>query len=390
MIPSRRVPRGGEASANALTRALQALRRAGTPIVDLTASNPTQVGIEYPPDLLDGLSQPSSLVYDPQPLGARNARQAVAQDHARRGAAVSGDDVVLAASTSEMYSWLFKLLCDPGEAVLVPSPSYPLFEHLTRLEGVRAHHYRLAYHGRWEIDFASVEAAPADAKAIVLVSPNNPTGSYVSAAEVDALSEVCRRRGWAMIVDEVFADYPLETSAPSTDVATRAGVLTFSLGGASKSLGLPQVKLGWAVVGGPDAERHAALEGLELIADTFLSVGTPVQAAAPDLLRRGAVVRQRIHDRVRRNLEAARVIAAARPACTLLPVEGGWSGVVRVPATRSEETLVLDLLRTEHILVHPGYFFDFHHEAFLVFSLLVPEDAFAEAFARMLGAAVAS
>ena len=227
-------------------------------------------------------------------------------------------------------------------------------------------------------------AAPAATRAVLLVSPNNPTGSYVNAREIDALVGLCRDRGWALIVDEVFADYTLDATAPITDLAARAEVLTFSMGGASKSLGLPQVKLGWTVVGGPAADREAALEGLELIADTFLSVGTPVQVAAASLLQRGSAVRGAIHARARANLAAARRIAASHPSCDLLPVEGGWSAVVRVPATRGEEALVLDLLARERILVHPGYFFDFEHEAFLVVSLLVPETVFADAFDRTL------
>jgi aspartate/methionine/tyrosine aminotransferase len=382
MTPSSRLPLGS--APNALSRALDALRRAGTAFIDLTESNPTRAGIDYPSDLLSPFSSAAALHYDPHPLGLLSAREAVANDCRRRGAAVEPAQVVLSASTSEMYAWLFKLLCNAGESVLVPRPSYPLFEHLTRLECVRAAPYPLEYHGRWEIDFDSVAAAPDGTRAVLLVSPNNPTGSYVTPRDVEALCRLCRDRSWALIVDEVFADYVLDARAPVTDVATRAGVLTFSMGGASKSLGLPQVKLGWTVVGGPAADRAAALDGLELIGDTFLSVGTPVQVAAPFLLQRGAVVRDAIRARLRANLTQAQRIAAAHPACDLLPVEGGWSAVVRVPATRGEEALVLDLLSRERILVHPGYFFDFHHEAFLVVSLLVPEAQFADAFARTL------
>jgi aspartate/methionine/tyrosine aminotransferase len=382
MRPSSRLPR--ESAPNALSQALDALRRTGTSYIDLTESNPTHAGIGYPDDLLRPLSMPAALRYEPHPLGLPAAREAIAADCARRGATVTPGQVVLSASTSEMYSWLFKLLCDAGESVLVPRPSYPLFEHLTRLEGVRAEPYRLEYHGRWEIDLESVAAAPGGTRAVLLVSPNNPTGSYASPRELDALVRLCRDRGWALIVDEVFADYVLDVQAPVTDVATHADVLTFSMGGASKSLGLPQVKLGWTVVGGPAADRAAALAGLELIADTFLSVGTPVQVAAASLLERGASVRHAIHGRVRANLAEARRIAATHSACDLLPVEGGWSAVVRVPATRGEEALVLDLLSCERILAHPGYFFDFEHEAFLIVSLLVPEAEFAGAFERTL------
>jgi aspartate/methionine/tyrosine aminotransferase len=382
MRPSSRLPR--ESAPNALSLAIDTLRRSGTPYVDLTESNPTRAGIPYPGDLLRALSAPDALRYEPYPLGLVSAREAVAADYARRGARVDPGQVVLSASTSEMYAWLFKLLCDAGESVLVPRPSYPLFEHLTRLEGVRAEPYRLEYHGRWEIDLESVTTATDATRAVLLVSPNNPTGSFASAPEVEALVRICRDRGWALIVDEVFADYRLDAVDPVTDLAARAGVLTFSMGGASKSLGLPQVKLGWTLVGGPAADRAAALDGLELIADTFLSVSTPVQVAAADLLERGAVVRAAIQARIETNLAAARREAALHPSCDLLPVEGGWSAVVRVPATRPEEQLVLDLLSRERVLVHPGYFFDFEHEAFAIVSLLVSEMAFADAFARTL------
>jgi aspartate/methionine/tyrosine aminotransferase len=369
---------------NALSGALGVLRRNGVAIVDLTESNPTRAGFTYPPDLLHALADPRALSYEPHPFGLRSAREAVAQDHARRGARVSADAVVLSASTSESYTWLFKLLCNPGESVLVPQPSYPLFEHLTRLEGVTAVPYDLQYHGRWAIDVDSVAAAPQHTRAMLVVSPNNPTGSFITPRELEAITAICLQRGWALIVDEVFADYPLEEGAPLTDIASRGGVLSFTLGGASKSVGLPQVKLGWLVVGGPPAEGAAALAGLELIADTFLSVSTPVQIAASDLLRRGSAVRAGIQARIRRNLSRARDIAARYPSCEILRVEGGWCAPVRVPARGSEEALVLDLLRREQILVHPGYFFDFPHEAFVIVSLLPEENIFADAFARTL------
>jgi aspartate/methionine/tyrosine aminotransferase len=223
---------------------------------------------------------------------------------------------------------------------------------------------------------------------VLVVSPNNPTGSYLTPRELEQIAAFCRQRDCALVVDEVFADYPLDAAAPLTDVAMRADVLAFTLGGLSKTVGLPQLKLGWMVVGGPEEARGRALTALELIADSYLSVATPVQVAASDLLIRAAPVRAAIHSRVRRNLEAARQITTAMPACTVLRAEGGWSIVVRIPATRSEEAFTLDLLATERILVHPGYFFDFPREAFVVVSLLPPEAIFAEAFARVVRAAV--
>ena len=369
---------------NALSAAVAALAAAGAPIVDLTESNPTRVGLPYPDGLLAALGGASGLRYAPDPLGLWDARVAVASDCARRGATVDPAHVVLSASTSEAYSWLFKLLCDPGDVVLVPQPSYPLFEHLTRLEGVETTVYRLEPHGRWEIDFSTVDAAPARTRAILAVSPNNPTGSYLSRSEVQRLFDVCLERGWALIVDEVFADYGLDQTAPMTDIAAQAGVLAFSLAGLSKTVGLPQLKLAWTVVGGPPEARARALQGLELIADTFLSVATPVQTALPGILMAGSPIRDAIHARVRHNLTQARQAIERHPACTLLPSEGGWSAVVRVPATRGEDALVLELLSRERVLVHPGYFFDFPHEAFVVVSLLPREAEFADGFERLL------
>lgn len=379
---SQRVP--PHAELNPISRALAELRGAGVRVVDLTESNPTRTGFEYPADLLAGLGSADGRRYDPHPLGAPAAREAVAADYARRGARVDPADVVLTASSSESYSWLFKLLCNPGEAVLVPQPSYPLFEHLTRLEGVQAVPYRLRYHGRWDIDIDSIAAAPAHVRAVLLVSPNNPTGSYVSADEAHRIAEVSRRRGWAIVSDEVFADYPLDERAAATESVMALGTLSFTLGGASKSWGLPQVKLGWMVAGGAPAVRRQAIDALEIVADAYLSVSTPVQLAAPDLIRRAPAVRAQIQRRIQANLTRALDLVRNYPSCDALRVEGGWSLVLRVPATRPEETLVLELLAQEHVLVHPGYFFDFAHEAFIIVSLLPSEDTFVHALDRVL------
>ena len=381
MLSNRLLP---HAETNALSRVVESLRQDGTSIVDLTESNPTRVGIAYPPDLLSSLGAERALRYEPHPLGMASAREAVAADFARRGVEVDPGSIVLAASTSEAYTWIFKLLCDPGMSVLVPQPSYPLFEHLTRLEAIRAVPYNLSYHGRWEIDFESVAAAPADTKALLLVSPNNPTGSYVSPREAHLLADLCRERGWAIVSDEVFAEYPVEAEAPATEIVRDRAVLSFTLGGASKALGLPQVKVSWMLVSGPRGVCSEALAGLELIADTFLSVGTPPQIALPSLFARAGVVREAIQHRIGRNMRCARDTARRYPSCDLLAVEGGWSAVIRVPAVRGEDALVIDLVRREHILVHPGYFFDFPHEAFLVVSLLPPEDVFSDALDRLL------
>ncbi len=380
---SRRLP--PHAQPNALSHATTALRAEGVPIADLTESNPTRVAIPYPDGLLASLATSDTLRYQPHPFGLQSARDAVAADQRRRGASVDPAHVVLTASTSEAYSWLFKLLCNPGEGVLVPRPSYPLFEHLTALEGIRAHPSALEYDGRWAIDVDAIAAAPDDVRAVLVVSPNNPTGSYLDDEEFQRLSNLCRERRWALVADEVFADYPLDAAHPLTDIAAHNKVLSFTLAGLSKSVGLPQLKLGWCIVGGPRPERDAALAALELIADSYLSVGMPVQVAVPHLLDAGASVRAAIQERTRHNLSALRAAVVRYPACDLLPAEGGWSSVLRVPATRSEEELVLDLLRVERILVQPGYFFDFPREAYVVISLLPEHELFEDAVALLLG-----
>jgi aspartate/methionine/tyrosine aminotransferase len=380
---SGRLPRSLEP--NAVARAVEAKRRGGTPIVDLTETNPTGLGFAYPKDLLGPLAHPRALDYDPQPLGLWPARAAVAADFRRRGIVISADRVALTSSTSEAYALLFKLLCDPGDAVLVPHPSYPLFEHLTALEGVRALPYALEYHGSWRIDLESLKRAAGDRiKAILVVSPNNPTGSFLHRDDLAALSDVAAANHWAIIGDEVFADYPLDPSPGATNVLAGAGVLTFSLGGLSKSAALPQLKLGWIGFGGPAAAVDQALAAYELIADTYLSVSTPVQAAAAELIEQGAAIRAQILARVRRNLDALRLQAAGFPALDVLRVEGGWSAVIQVPQLHGEESLVLELLDKDDVLVHPGYFFDFAKEAFLVVSLLVEPAPFDRAIAKVL------
>jgi alanine-synthesizing transaminase len=370
---------------NAVARAIQARRRSGASIVDLTESNPTRVGLSYPEQILAPLADARSVKYDPQPLGLWSARAAVAADFRRRGIVISADRVVLTASTSEAYALLFKLLCDAGDHVLVPHPSYPLFEHLTRLECVEAVPYSLEYHGQWRIDMASVRRAVSDrTRAILIVSPNNPTGSFLHRDDLALLAEIAAERGVPLIGDEVFADYKLDPAEAATHVLAASDVVAFSLGGLSKSAGLPQLKLGWIGFGGPSNQVDAMLAAFEMVADTYLSVSTPVQTAAADLIESGAGIRAQIMARVKRNLESLRAHAAGFPAIDVLRVEGGWSAVMKVPAVEPEETLILDLLENADVLVHPGYFFDFPREAFIVVSLLVEPAAFDQAIARVL------
>jgi aspartate/methionine/tyrosine aminotransferase len=356
---------------NAAARALDSLRRRGEPFIDLTESNPTRVGLGYPPDLLAPLADPSSLSYDPQPLGLPAARAAASAEFARRGLRVPAEHVAITVSTSEAYSLLFKLLCDAGDVVLVPRPSYPLFDHLTVLESVEAVGYELEYHGTWRIDVDRLRAAADDrARAVLVVSPNNPTGSFLHSDDLRELAELCASRNLMLIGDEVFADFPLDVGRAPVSVLDATGVVSCSLGGLSKSVGLPQLKLGWIGFGGPRDAISEVLGAFEVIADTYLSVATPVQRALPELLERGALVRAQIAVRLRRNLDMLRVLVARRPEVSLLQVEGGWSAVLQVPSYRSEEALVLDLLTEDRVLVHPGYFFDFPAESFVVVSLL--------------------
>ena len=376
---------------NRLTQTLARLRSDGRAIVDLTESNPTRAGLEYPPDLLAPLAHPRGLAYQPFPFGLIEARSAVAAEYARRRISVPAERIVLTVSTSDAYSLLFKVLADPGEEVLIPRPSYPLFEHLTRLDGLAARPYDLEYHGAWSIDVASVEQALTPrTRVLIVVSPNNPTGSFVKRDELARLAHICAERQIALVADEVFADYELEPGAASNSgrVLDQDEALVFSLGGFSKSIGLPQEKLGWIAVGGPAPLVGRALERLELVCDTYLSVSTPVQAAAADLLERGASVREQIRARITANYRHFVARSAVAPASRLLRSEGGWYAVLQVPTLQTEEELVLDLLVNDGVLTHPGYFFDFPRESYLVISLLPAESAFAAGLERLLARAL--
>jgi alanine-synthesizing transaminase len=372
---------------NHISQALERVRATGTTILDLTESNPTRAGLRYPErEIIRSLGDPRSLVYEPTPAGSAAAREAVAGYYAARGANVDPRRIQLTASTSESYAWLFKLLANPGDEVLVPRPSYPLFDFLAQMEAVRVVQYPLVYHDGWSIDLDALIRAVTDrTRAIVVVNPNNPTGSFVKRREVEGLVSLCRERGIAVISDEVFADY---TFGPSPErVSSLTGieeVLTFCLSGLSKIAGLPQVKLGWIVIGGPAELSREAAAHLELIADTYLSVGTPVQHALPRLLEAGSQVQQQIADRVHENLAKLQTVIGPNSAGQLLQVEGGWYATVRVPRTRSEEEWCLELLERDSVLVQPGYFYDFESEAYLVLSLLTPQKIFEQGIDRIV------
>jgi alanine-synthesizing transaminase len=376
----------GDLSPNRLTLALRQRRASGDPIIDLTESNPTGVELEYPADLLAPLADRRGLLYAPEPLGLLDARRAIAADYARRSISISPERIALTASTSEAYSMLFKLLARPGDEVLVPRPSYPLFELLTTLDGVVARPYDLEYHGAWTIDFTSVERALSPrTRALLVVDPNNPTGSFTSGGEIDRITAIGAHQRIALIVDEVFADYELEPGTTPIRPAflSRSDALVFALGGLSKSIGLPQAKLAWIAAAGPSQLVAESLERLELICDTYLSVSTPVQLAAAELIERGAAIRAQISARARTNYRRLKDAGASVPSCSVLTASGGWNAVIQVPTLCSEEELILTMLTTDGVLAHPGYFFDFPRESFVIVSLLVTEAAFAAGIERL-------
>lgn len=360
---------------NRLTQLLAEKRRSGACILDLTESNPTRAGLSYPGEIAEAFRDPRILTYDPLPAGALEAREAVSAYYAARGCAVDPGRILLTASTSEAYSYLFKLLADPGDEVLAPRPSYPLFEYLAAMESLEVRQYPLVYHAGWSLDLDALAAGMSQrTRAVILVNPNNPTGSYVKRGERDALERLCAARGVALISDEVFSDYAF---GPDGDrVALLAG--TYSMSGLSKVAGLPQMKLGWIV-----APREA-IEKLEWIADTYLSVSTPVQCAAARLLAAGQEVQRQIRERTAANLRFARQTLAGS-AASILAVEGGWYITLQVPRVRGEEEWTLELLEQENVLAQPGFFYDFEAEAYLVVSLLTVRETFEEGIARLRG-----
>jgi aspartate/methionine/tyrosine aminotransferase len=368
-----------DAQPNRITEIIANRRASGARLIDLTASNPTSCGIDYPHgEIGAALADGARASYHPEALGIAIAREAVASHLRQRGETVAARDVMITASTSEAYGYLFKLLADPGDAIATARPAYPLLEHLASSESIELLQFPLLREGRWQLALHELEHAIGPrTRAVALVHPNNPTGSYLTRDELESVANLCAARNIALISDEVFHDYPI---AAPRDLAPSAAdcdlpCLTFSLGGLSKSAGMPQLKLGWVRVAGPERLRHEALRGLEAIADDFLSVATPVQVALPRLLEIGASIRRQIVARTRMNLELLRESLSAERSIEVLPVEGGWSAVVRVPRIVSDEELAVALVEYFGVIVHPGYFFDFDRDGYLVVSLLSrPED----------------
>lgn len=366
---------------NLVSQVQAGLRRAGRSILDLTVSNPTQAGIPYDADAIcRALADPRMLRYEPDPLGTFAAREAVCASWREVGVETTPERVLLTASTSEAYGYLFKLLCDPGDQVLIPAPSYPLFEHLARFEGVVPVFYPLDFDGAWYLDVARVRTLVGPrTRAIVIVSPNNPTGNFVKHGELEQLAAL----GIPLISDEVFARYPLETprrAAPSA--LGTPDLLVFALSGLSKLAALPQLKLAWITASGPAPLVDEAMARLELVADTYLSASTPVLLALPELLRVCRVSELHIRARIAKNAKFLSQHLAESPI-TVRPIEGGWYAVLRLPNTRPEEAWATDFLSECGVLVQPGYFFDFADEPYAVVSLLTPESEFAEGIARI-------
>jgi alanine-synthesizing transaminase len=372
---------------NRLSEALAAHRAAGKPLLDLTVSNPTECSFEYDSStLLNALSNPAALCYEPNPRGLESARRAIAKYYADRGEDVSVEDIFLTASTSEAYSYVFRTLCDPGDELLIPSPSYPLFDFLADIQDVSLVRYPLLYDHGWQMDFHALEQAiTARMRGVIVVHPNNPTGHFVKSAEMARLNSICSAREIAIIADEVFLDFSLEEERPASFAANR-GALTFTLSGLSKISGLPQMKAAWLLVSGPQQWKSEALARLEVIADTFLSVNASVQLAIPRFLELRYAFQKQVTSRARRNLGELDRQLGAQKACSRLRVEGGWCAVLRVPATRSDEELAIHLLTSNGVCVHPGHFYEFPAGGYLVVSLLTAEQVFAEGTKRLLSA----
>jgi len=372
---------------NAFTQAIAEVRASGQELIDLTISNPTQAGIL--PDaeaVLAAFINQEAMQYDPQPRGLLSARRAVCHYYREAHEIFDLDPqrLFLTTSTSEAYTYAFRLLCDPGDEILVPKPSYPLFEFLADLADVKPVAYPLVYDHGWQVDFDSLyKAATPRTRAVITVHPNNPTGSYVREDEVGALTEFCREYQLALIADEVFLDYAHD-GAPRPSFLGTEGALTFTLSGLSKISALPQMKLAWLAVSGPQDRVQPALARLEVIADTYLSLNAPVQLAAPVLLEQRKTIQSLLLDRLRVNLSALDHQLAAYPSVTRLQAEGGWYAILRVPVIQNDEELAIDLVRKMGVIVHPGHFYDFAGEGYLVLSLITAPSHFHEGVSRVL------
>ena len=370
---------------NRLSESLAKHRAAGRPLLDLSASNPTECDFDYDRQaILRALSNPDSLSYDPDPKGLLSARRAVAEYYSARGTTVPAEDIVLTTSTSEAYSFVFRLLCNPGDELLIPEPSYPLFSFLADIQDVKLVGYPLLYDHGWQIDFHALQqAVTSRTRGIIVVNPNNPTGHFCKSAEMQKLNEICSPRKIAIIADEVFLDFSLGENPPRSFAANTES-LTLTMSGLSKISGLPQMKAAWLIASGPEELKAQALARLEVIADTFLSMNAPVQLAMPVFLELRHGFQKQVMARVRKNLAALDKQLLAQSSSSRLEMEGGWYAVIRVPVIRSDEDLAIDLLATQGVYVHPGHFYDFPTDGYLIVSLIAPERDFNDGMKRLL------
>jgi alanine-synthesizing transaminase len=371
---------------NHLAEALEHHKSSGRRLLDLSASNPTECGFKYDSAaIMRSLCAPASLQYHPDPKGLKSARMAVSNYYAENGEQVSIDDLILTASTSEAYSFIFRLLCNLGDELLIPTPGYPLFDFLADVNDVKLTRYPLFYDHGWHIDTHALrQAVTPRTRGIIVVHPNNPTGHFTKAEEVAQLNQICSAKQMAIIADEVFLDFSL--GAPQKSFVANSDALTFSMSGISKISGLPQMKFAWLAVNGPEAEKREALARLEMIADTYLSLNAPIQLAAPVLLLQRKRFQQQLMTRVRANLAELDSQLSEKKHVARLAVQGGWYAVLRVPATRPDEELALELLKKHDVYVHPGHYYDFPGDGYLVVSLITPEQDFTEGVRRILSA----
>jgi len=366
--------------------AREELTARGIDIIDLTESNPTRCGFNFlSEDILSPLPDPQNLLYEPSSKGIREARKAISGYYKQRLSSINPEEIIITSGTSEAYAFLFRLLADPNQRVLIPMPSYPLLDYLADLNDVRLDRYPLAYRDAWHIDIARLEKMiRPEHRAIVVIHPNNPTGNYVSAEEKERLNRLCQKHSLALIADEVFLDFkhPNNTNAFESFAGNEA-VLTFTLSGISKLLGLPQMKLSWIACCGPKKQRKEAVSRLEIIADTYLSAGTPPQRALSKWLKSQNTIHEEITKRITENLTFLKKHLEQTGAAELLVSEGGWNAVVRLPEGQNDEAQAMAFLKENHVFVHPGYLFDFEEERAIVLSLLVPPDRFREAIGRI-------
>jgi alanine-synthesizing transaminase len=372
--------------ANPLSETLARHRAARKPLFDLTISNPTECGFEYGDRaILQALANPASLAYDPEPRGLPIARQAVAAYYAALGAGVPVDGIILTTSTSEAYSYVFRTLCNPGDEILIPEPSYPLFAFLADIQDAKLVRYPLDYDYGWQINFHALQRSITPrTRGMIVVHPNNPTGHFTKPRELEKLNEICSSRNLAIIADEVFLDFTLQEGRRALSFAQNSAALTFTMSGLSKMSGLPQMKAAWLIASGPEQLKQQAVARLEIIADTYLSMNAPVQCAIPALLEQRDPFQTQLLARVRKNLAELDRQLATQKACARLTVEAGWYAVLRVPATRSDEDLAIELLTRKNVYVHPGHFYDFPSEGFLIVSLITREEEFAEGIKLLL------